>query len=169
MTWAWLLASAAAWGGARLLGRAILGWSRQRHLGVSNYRGLWVPSGLGVAWALAAGGATAGVASAALAAAVRTPGNPHGQAAAEAGAVAALAAWFLWAALVGWVDDLFGDRTSRGLRGHGAALAAGRLTTGALKLILLTGGSVGIAFASPGGAPPGLLWSLAGAGLMALA
>jgi UDP-N-acetylmuramyl pentapeptide phosphotransferase/UDP-N-acetylglucosamine-1-phosphate transferase len=37
--------------------------------------------------------------------------------------------------LLGFVDDVVGDASSRGFRGHLTALAHGRLTTGALKLI----------------------------------
>jgi len=69
---------------------------------------------------------------------------------------------------VGWVDDLLGDGSRRGLRGHGGALLQGELTTGALKLLLLGSGAllVGLA-APPKGLPQGWGW-LAGATLVAL-
>lgn len=50
------------------------------------------------------------------------------------GAVAAAAAGVL-----GLYDDLFGNSHARGLRGHGAALRAGRATTGLVKAVGLAG------------------------------
>ncbi|BAS28410.1 hypothetical protein [Limnochorda pilosa] len=170
MAWPWLLAAAAAWAGSRLLGRAILGWSRERHLGVTNYRGRWVPLGLGVAWALAAAAALWAV-GALVALPWSSPGAGAlpGRAAAATGTGVALAAWILWAALVGWIDDLLGDGSSRGLRGHGRALAEGRLTTGALKVFLLGAGALlAAASGSWTGAAPGAFALLAGAVLLAL-
>ncbi len=53
--------------------------------------------------------------------------------------------------VLGLVDDLFGEGGPRGVRGHGAALAAGRPSTGALKAL----GTIALAaWAAPGeGAP----------------
>jgi UDP-GlcNAc:undecaprenyl-phosphate/decaprenyl-phosphate GlcNAc-1-phosphate transferase len=46
------------------------------------------------------------------------------------------------AAAVGVYDDLVGDTSSRGLAGHGAALASGRVTTGVVKVVALGVGGV---------------------------
>jgi UDP-GlcNAc:undecaprenyl-phosphate/decaprenyl-phosphate GlcNAc-1-phosphate transferase len=43
------------------------------------------------------------------------------------------------AAAVGVYDDLYGDRHARGLGGHALALREGRLTTGMIKLVAVTG------------------------------
>ncbi|MDZ4178646.1 MAG: hypothetical protein U1E29_05385, partial [Coriobacteriia bacterium] len=52
----------------------------------------------------------------------------------SASAVSAAALTVTWALLFGLVDDVFGTSTDKGFRGHLAALARGRLTTGGLKL-----------------------------------
>lgn len=165
----WLLAGAGAWGLARGLGPYLLGWSRQRRVGVTNYRGQWVPWGLGLAWILAAGGAVAAVAAGRLA--VPGPimerlGVPP-RTAGEGEGLAVLAGWILWAGLVGWMDDLLGDRSRLGFRGHVGAILRGELTTGGVKLVLLGGGALAAAAAAAGTTPPGLGW-LAAALLMAL-
>ena len=71
--------------------------------------------------------------------------------------------------LVGLLDDLAGGDDARGFRGHLAALAAGRLTTGAVKLF---GGvavaTVAVAVAN-GPADPGVGRLVADAALVALA
>ena len=64
--------------------------------------------------------------------------------------------------LLGLVDDLVGEGGPRGVRGHGAALAAGRPSTGALKSL----GTVALAaWAAPGDGAPYLL----AGGVLALA
>lgn len=56
--------------------------------------------------------------------------------------------------LLGLIDDLLGDGGPRGVRGHVAALAAGRPSTGALKAL----GTVALAaWAAPGAGAPYLL------------
>jgi UDP-GlcNAc:undecaprenyl-phosphate/decaprenyl-phosphate GlcNAc-1-phosphate transferase len=53
-------------------------------------------------------------------------------------------------ALLGLIDDLFGQAGPRGLRGHGSAVADGRPTTGALKAL----GTIALAvWAAPGDGP----------------
>ena len=116
----WIVLAGGAWVLARVLARPLLLWCRRRHIGVTNYRGAWVPWGLGLAWILAAGGGVA--AGAALAAAAARAARGVGEAGlGEPGRLAVLAAWLFWAGLVGWVDDLLGDGSRRGLRGHGGA------------------------------------------------
>lgn len=46
------------------------------------------------------------------------------------------------AAAVGIYDDLAGDESARGLSGHGAQLAAGRVTTGTVKVVGLGAGGL---------------------------
>ena len=43
------------------------------------------------------------------------------------------------AAIIGGYDDLYGDQHARGLGGHARALRSGRVTTGMVKLVTLTG------------------------------
>lgn len=73
-------------------------------------------------------------------------------------------------ALLGLIDDLAGDSDQRGFRGHGRALAQGRLTTGALKL--LGGGAaavVAVAVSRPPGGEASLGFLIADSALVALA
>ena len=70
--------------------------------------------------------------------------------------------------LLGFVDDLLGDGSSRGFRGHLSSLRSGTLTTGALKL--MGGGLLAVYLAAPWtsiGGPRGQL--VADAALIALA
>lgn len=100
-----------------------------------NYRGAMLPVGIGAVPAVAA------LTAFTLAAGV--------------GAVppaAALAASFpaLAMALAGAIDDAWGDRSVRGLRGHVRAALAGRWTTGALKALTgMAAGLVGGVLVSP--------------------
>lgn len=67
--------------------------------------------------------------------------------------------------LLGLLDDVLGDAEDRGWRGHAAALARGRISTGALKAL----GTVGLAlFAASGLEQPDGRWLLAAA-VLALA
>jgi hypothetical protein len=94
-------------------------------LSVRNHRGAPVPAVLGLV--LVAGGVLA-VAAAALNCWINA-----------AGAVASGAA--LMVALAGLVDDLT-PAGPRGLRGHLTALVHGEVTTGAVKLLVITGASL---------------------------
>ena len=84
-------------------------YARRRGDAVVNYRGVPVPLGLGWAWAAWGLGAwvVAGPVPGVLIAGV---------------------------AVLGWIDDRFGDRATTGFGGHLRALARGRVTTGLLKL-----------------------------------
>ena len=70
-------------------------------------------------------------------------------------------------ALLGLVDDLAGDGSSRGFRGHLDALAHGQLTTGGLKLF--GGGAVAIVAVAAVRGDDGLGYLLTDAALVALA
>ena len=70
-------------------------------------------------------------------------------------------------ALLGLVDDLAGDGGDRGFRGHLQALAAGRLTTGGLKLF--GGGLVAVVAVAAARGGDGLGHLLTDAALVALA
>ena len=94
-------------------------------LTVLNHRGAPVPAELGLV--LVAGGALA-VAGAILAGWIN-----------EAGGVSSGAA--LMVAAAGFVDDL-APKGPRGLRGHMVEFAHGRVTTGAVKLLVITGASL---------------------------
>jgi UDP-N-acetylmuramyl pentapeptide phosphotransferase/UDP-N-acetylglucosamine-1-phosphate transferase len=69
--------------------------------------------------------------------------------------------------LLGLLDDLAGTGDARGFRGHLAALAHGRLTTGGAKL--LGGGAVALVAASVAGGDPSSARLLTGAVVIALA
>jgi UDP-GlcNAc:undecaprenyl-phosphate GlcNAc-1-phosphate transferase len=96
----------------------------------ANHRGHRIPVGAGLAPALAT--ALVGLAA----------GGSAGP---------SFAAGVLGFALVGLVDDLLGDRTTGGLRGHLGALLAGRLTTGAVKALVGFGVAAAVALAAGGG------------------
>lgn len=107
-----------------------------------NYRGRRVTYGLGLVVLLWAGGAfAAGALQNLIVEVVRsstTDADPlrwvlllNSWPARTVGAVALVTCAFGF----GLIDDLFGDRSDRGFRGHVGALMAGRLTTGALKLV----------------------------------
>ena len=94
-------------------------------LSVENHRGLMVPRTLGLWLAFAATVSTVGVAAA----------QPDGPV--ERAGWGVLAASLLVFA-AGLVDDLVGAGP-RGIRNHARALAAGHLSTGALKLVVVVG------------------------------
>lgn len=141
------LAVLAGWGAPALAARFLVPTLEASGLKVTNWRGRRVPVGLGLVLAL-------------WAISVAAVSNVYGFAlrtfAADAlGAGAGADAWAVafsrspFAASVvfvpvlvvvgsvalGLADDAFGDRSIRGFRGHLSALAAGRLTTGMVKLL----------------------------------
>lgn len=119
-----------------------------------NHRGKDVPTGVGLTLLVAALVVEAG----------RLLINPR----LSAARVAMLFLVFGLGAL-GLVDDLAGDRSQRGFRGHVTALADGRMTTGGLKLL---GGAaaamVAVTIAQGAGTGGGLAQRLADAVLVAL-
>lgn len=101
-----------------------------------NFRGRVLPVGVGVLLA-----AVAVMGEAVFAAADRTRHGPEAPGARVLILLAALAF-----SLLGLIDDLAARGDDRGFRGHLRAMAAGRLTTGGLKLVL--GGLVAFVLAS---------------------
>jgi UDP-GlcNAc:undecaprenyl-phosphate/decaprenyl-phosphate GlcNAc-1-phosphate transferase len=109
-----------------------------RRLVVRNYRGREVPALLGPAIAMT------GAVSVAWIAAFDSAGVP------ARGWVSSGAALLVFAA--GLVDDLAAPGP-RGVREHLSALANGRVTSGILKLVVLTAASILTVAAIPGGSP----------------
>jgi hypothetical protein len=108
---------------------------------VTNFRGRSVAQGLGIAWLVLAAGVAALQAIVNYVATAYVAPVPS----AESWLTAILATPIMriapWLALLvfgafafGMVDDVFGDPSARGFRGHLSALAHGRVTTGAVKL-----------------------------------
>jgi hypothetical protein len=103
---------------------------------VTNYRGRRIPTGLGLVWIV--WGVGVGLFTAVGSAAVGLMPDRSGLE-----LLALVPVFFnvfpillvVGAAVFGLIDDLFGDATAKGFTGHIAALAQGRLTTGALKLL----------------------------------
>lgn len=98
-----------------------------RGLAAKNYRGELIPTGMGLVFLMAV---LAGLGALVLLG--RLDREP----------ALAIAFWLTMVCLAGLVDDAAGDGSSRGLRGHFAALLGGRLTTGIAKIILIGGGAL---------------------------
>jgi hypothetical protein len=131
---AWILP---AWGVTRLL--PVLERSGS---GVVNYRGRRISYGVGVVWLLWAGGVMmAGAlgrgAFEIISASIPSDGVLQWRLAQAFWPmrVGGMIPLVLAAFGLGMIDDLFGDRSVRGFRGHVGELVRGRLTTGALKLL----------------------------------
>jgi UDP-N-acetylmuramyl pentapeptide phosphotransferase/UDP-N-acetylglucosamine-1-phosphate transferase len=146
--------AALAWGATRVALNAAIPSAPLRK---ANYRGLSLPSGLGV---VLIAGLLAGVALTGLvhALAPRTPSATLATAASFP--LLALALGF---GMLGLFDDL-SEGSERGLRGHLEALRGRRLTTGGLKLI---GGSA-LAFGVAAAGATSLGWALADGAVIAL-
>lgn len=116
---------ATAWAVAMLLatpGRKMLSAVR-----VENYAGKDVPTGMG---AILLVSVLSGLGLPVLLGLDKVGGTGH---------------WGFWLTLVclaGLVDDAFGDHESRGFQGHFRALVNGRLTTGMMKVVLVSLGAV---------------------------
>lgn len=118
----WILASGLgglAYASARLLVRPTVRLLGEGGLLGKNYRGRYLPTGVGVVVPVAA---LPSLVLAQLAPELRGLGAPW---------IAVL----LGMALLGLIDDAAGDHRSRGMAGHFRALLGGRLTTGALKAL----------------------------------
>lgn len=124
----------------------------------TNYRGAEVPVAGGIVIA-----ASVVVAEAVRAAYNVATGDDGGVGDPERAAVLFAAVGFC---LLGVFDDLAGDAEAKGFRGHLAALARGRLTTGGLKLF---GGAAAAVIAVAAGREVSLARLLADAALVALA
>jgi hypothetical protein len=122
---------------------------------VRNYRGMQIPTGLGIAWLVWA------VANMALIAVAEGLDSLI-----AASGMSVLLLFPTWLALpvfaFGLVDDAFGGAGEKGFRGHLSAIARGRLTTGGLKLVGI--GLVAVVVARPpmlGGSASGGAWEFA--------
>lgn len=127
-----------------------------------NYRGHSLPTAVGLVIAVAVLGVEGAriVLGVAFGQASLPPGGPR----------VGVLVLVVTMALLGLIDDLAGDSDQRGFRGHGRALAQGRLTTGALKL--LGGGAaavVAVVVSRPTGAEASLGFLIADSALVALA
>jgi hypothetical protein len=137
-----LLTAAATWAMPAWGVRRLLPVLERSGSGVVNYRGRRITYGVGVVWLLWAGGVM-------MAGAL---GRGAFEIISESMASDGVLQWRLaqsfWPMRVGGmmplvlaafglglIDDLFGDRSVRGFRGHVGELVRGRLTTGALKLL----------------------------------
>lgn len=154
---AWLTIALVSVAFSALAGWAIPAWVMKRLLPalesggkrVTNYRGLSVPTGLGIVWLVWAA-SVAAVGTVVSSGVLYVVGNSGGQQG-DPWLPALLSMPFrqvvdalplllvVGAAGFGVVDDLFGDPTAKGFRGHLRALAGGRLTTGGLKLLGIGG------------------------------
>lgn len=130
---------------ARLLTSALICTLREGGRVVANYRGLDVarPAGLGLVMGVCAGalaGALAGAFVGELAGGVAdgVAGGVAGATSAAGGGVPFLrvTALCLGMAAAGTLDDLAGSSENRGFSGHIRVLARGRLTTGAVKIVV---------------------------------
>lgn len=135
---------------ARLLTPLLAAFMAERGLIAANYRRRLIPTCLGVVVLAAALPGYVAVAAA--------------QPAQRPAAMIILAA-ILLAALAGLLDDVTGGGDPKGVRGHLAALAAGRCTAGALKAAGLAGAGLVVA---AGTAPDGAQFAITAA-LVALA
>lgn len=134
-------------------------WARTNHAGAE------VTLLEGVAWTLGSALTAAGAAGVARGAV---------EPAATRAAATATAAVVLATGAVGALDDLRQDTDRKGLAGHLGALLHGRVTTGALKILVLSGAGLGgvwwsdrAARATGRAGVPGPLGVLAGAGVVA--
>jgi UDP-GlcNAc:undecaprenyl-phosphate/decaprenyl-phosphate GlcNAc-1-phosphate transferase len=133
------------WAGMRLLAPSLAASPLAQRV---NFRGRTVFVGLGAIWVFWVAGMVV----------LRWTGQVAGEDLAVFAAIGAVAPLVITALLFGLIDDAYGSAADRGFSGHLAALAHGRLTTGAFKLLGI--GLVSIAAAgSVVGGPAGVITS----------
>lgn len=115
---AWLISYLLAMPVAAMLAPALSG---------VNFRGEAIPTGLGLVQLLAVLGGLG---------ALRFLGYL------EEGSFLLAAFWLTLVSLAGLVDDAVGNEANRGFRGHFAALFRGQLTTGMIKVLMVTAGAL---------------------------
>ncbi len=134
---------------------------------VVNYRGRSIPASLGIVWPVWAVGALAlGVLNAAVLGTQLEVLVVDVLAGLEPLGLLVLAV-----SLFGLVDDVYGDRDARGLKGHLSALLKGRMTTGALKSVGIAVVAVAVpamVIGAAAGTPGAMLSMIAGGAVIAL-
>ncbi len=134
-----------AWAMKRLMPALESGGKR-----VTNYRGRSIPTGLGIVWLVWAAAVASTVGIGDFLAPVFLAAHAPWISAIMNGPLSTIAPvtpllLVAGAAAFGMVDDLFGDASARGFRGHLSALAHGCMTTGGLKLLGIGGLSLAAA------------------------
>jgi UDP-GlcNAc:undecaprenyl-phosphate/decaprenyl-phosphate GlcNAc-1-phosphate transferase len=165
----WLL----PWAGIRMLAGSLAASPLAQRV---NYRRQTVFVGLGIVWVFWVAGMVL----------LRYAGQAMGSALSVFVALGAVSPLVITTLLFGVIDDAYGSAGDRGFRGHLAALVAGRMTTGALKLLgiafvsvaaatAIVGGSgigtssiASVLLASPGALLPWAAWTIALGAVIAL-
>jgi UDP-GlcNAc:undecaprenyl-phosphate GlcNAc-1-phosphate transferase len=160
-----VLTGVAPWLGVKMLAASLVDSPAAQR---TNFRGRVVFLGLGTAWIFWAAGMEV----------LRLAGEVPGWGLGLFTAIGAVAPLVISTLLFGLLDDAFGTSADRGFRGHLAALARGRLTTGAFKLLGIGLVSLGAAASIAPGPPsvhasPGVLavwagWTLVLGAIVAL-
>src|SRR5690554_1020132 len=123
------LALVLAWAISALLARPMAAMLRSS-LQVRNYRGELIPTAMGLVLLFACLGSLTILALAGIL---------------SRGLLGMYAFWMTLVTLAGLVDDAVGNHRVRGFRGHFAALFRGELTSGMIKVFLVSGGALVLA------------------------
>lgn len=137
-----VLTWALPWAGMRMLAPSLSASPLAQR---TNFRGRTVFVGLGAVWVFWVAGMVA----------LRWTGQVAGAGLAVFVALGAVSPLVITALLFGLIDDAYGSARDRGFSGHLAALAHGRLTTGAFKLLgigLVSVAAAGSVVGGPAGA-----------------
>lgn len=135
------LAVAAAWLIPAAGMRRLMPILEERGKKALNYRGVEVPVVLGTVWVLWALGLSAltAIVMAVVWFTYSLAAGSYGYAGAALAGISAPVSLavplVLGSAFLGMIDDLYGDPSARGFRGHLKEMRAGRLTTGGLKML----------------------------------